>query len=46
MNFNEKDPRFFIGAVIVVIIAFMIAAQFILPSGFYASTNILGGFGF
>lgn len=46
MNFDEKDPRFFIGAVLVVIVGIFVAAQFILPDGFYAGTNILVGLGF
>lgn len=43
LNFNEKDPKFFIGAVLIVIAAFIIAAQFALPDGFYGGTTILKG---
>jgi len=42
---DEKDPKFFILAIIVIIVALFVAAQFILPEGFYTSTNILGGIG-
>jgi len=42
-KFDEKNPKFFILAVLIVIVGFFIAAQFILPKGFYGSTNILGG---
>ncbi len=35
MNFNEKNPLFFISTLIVVLVAFFVTIQFVLPTSFY-----------
>ncbi len=42
-KYDEKDPKFFIMAILVVIVGCFLVAQFLLPEGFYGSTNILSG---
>jgi len=36
LNTSEGDPKFFFGALIIILVALFIAAHFLLPAGFYS----------